>query len=162
MRAAHAGLILTKDLQRRTGQLLKTGDLFCELTPLDPIRIKIPLNEKQVRYIAVGERVEFKANAYPASTFHGEIADAPLVPITKNMPAAFSAKRSGDVSTFIDREGHEMPVERTFATQIDVQNPGAQLRPGMTGRAVIYAGRRTLGKMVLQSLLDLVSLDYRF
>jgi hypothetical protein len=43
-----------------------------------------------------------------------------------------------------------------------VQNTGALLRPGMTGRAVIYAGKRPFGKMVLQSLLDLVSLDYRF
>lgn len=162
VRAAHAGLILTRDLQLRVGHLLKTGDLFCELTPLDPIRIKIPLNEKQVRYVAPGERVEFKANAYPGQTFDGQIVDAPLVPITKNMPAAFSAKRSGDVSTFIDREGHEMPVERIFAAQIDVRNPGAQLRQGMTGRAVIHAGRRPFGKMVAQSVLDLVSLDYRF
>jgi len=162
VRAAHAGLILTKDLHLKTGMLLKSGELLCELTPLDPIRIKIPLNERQVRYVAPGERVEFKANSYPGSAFHGQIVDAPLVPITKNMPAAFSATRSGDVSTFIDREGHEVPVERIFAAQIDVQNPDAQLRPGMTGRAVIYAGQRPFGKMVLQSLLDLVSLDYRF
>ena len=162
VRAVHDGLILTRDLPLKLGHLLRSGELFCELTPLDPIRIKIPLNEKQVRYIAPGEAVEFQANAYPGRTFHGSIVAAPLVPITKGMPAAFSAKRSGDVSTFIDREGHEMPVERTFAAQIDVQNPGAVLRQGMTGRACIYAGKRPFGKMVLQSLLDLVSLDYRF
>ncbi|HYR58428.1 MAG TPA: efflux RND transporter periplasmic adaptor subunit [Chthoniobacteraceae bacterium] len=162
IRAAHDGLILTRDLRLKVGHLLKSGELFCELTPLDPMRIKIPLNEKQVRYIAPGERVEFKANAYPNLTFQGSIVAAPLVPITKNMPAAFSAKRSGDVSTFIDREGHEVPVERVFAAQIDVQNSNALLRPGMTGRAHIHAGRRPFGKMVLQSLLDLVSLDYRF
>lgn len=162
VRATHDGLILTRDLHLKLGHLLKSGELFCELTPLDPMRIKIPLNEKQVRYIAPGQRVDFKANAYTGRTFHGTIAAAPLVPITKNMPAAFSAKRSGDVSTFIDREGHEVPVERIFAAQIDVQNTGALLRPGMTGRARIYAGKRPFGKMVLQSLLDLVSLDYRF
>ena len=162
VRAAHDGLILTRDLQLKVGHLLKSGELFCELTPLDPIRIKIPLNEKQVRYIAPGQRVEFQANAYPGHTFQGSIVAAPLVPITRNMPAAFSAKRSGDVSTFIDREGHEMPVERIFAAQIDVENPGAVLRQGMTGQARISAGRRPFGKMVLQSLLDLVSLDYRF
>jgi len=132
------------------------------LTPLNPMRIKIPLNERQVRYVTPGNRVEFKANAYPGRTFFGNLASAPLVPITKNMPAAFSAKRSGDVSTFIDREGHEVPVERIFSAQIDVQNSDALLRPGMTGRARIHAGKRPFGKMVLQSLLDLVSLDYRF
>jgi multidrug efflux pump subunit AcrA (membrane-fusion protein) len=162
LRAAHAGLVLTRDLHLKRGHLLKTGDLFCEITPLDPMRIKIPLNERQVRYVAPGERVEFKANAFPDRTFRGSIAAAPLVPITKNMPAAFSAKRSGDVSTFIDRDGQEVPVERIFATQIDVQNPDGFLRPGMTGRARIFAGRRSFGQLVLQSALDLVSLDYRF
>lgn len=162
VRATHEGLILTRDLDHRKGTLIRSGELFCELTPLDPMRIKIPLNEKQVRYIAPGERVEFKANAFPGRTFHGTIAAAPLVPIAKNMPAAFSAKRSGDVSTFIDREGHEVPVERIFAAQIDVQNSAGLLRPGMTGRARIHAGARPFGRMVLQSLLDLVSLDYRF
>ena len=78
------------------------------------------------------------------------------------MPAAFSAKRSGDVMTFMDRDGHEVPVDRVFAAQVDVQNPDALLRPGMTGRSVIHCGKRPFGKMVLQSLLDLVSLDYRF
>jgi putative peptide zinc metalloprotease protein len=162
VRATHDGLILTRDLHLKAGHLLKSGELFCELTPLDPMRIKIPLNEKQVRYVAPGQRVELQANAYPGRTFYGNIVGAPLVPITKNMPAAFSAKRSGDVSTFVDREGHEVPVERIFAAQIDVQNPGALLRQGMTGQARIYTGQRPFGKMVLQSLLDLVSLDYRF
>jgi putative peptide zinc metalloprotease protein len=162
LRAVQDGLILTRDLHLKLGHLLRSGELFCELTRLDPMRIKIPLNEKQVRYIAPGERVDFKANAYPGHPFRGTIVAAPLVPITKNMPAAFSAKRSGDVSTFIDREGHEVPVERVFAAQIDVEKTGGLLRPGMTGRASIYAGKRPFGKMVLQSLLDLVSLDYRF
>ncbi len=162
VRATHDGLILTRDLHLKLGHLIRSGELFCELTPLDPMRIKIPLNEKQVRYVAPGQRVAFKANAYAGRTFTGKIAGAPLVPITKNMPAAFSAKRSGDVSTFIDRDGHEVPVERIFAAQIDVENAGGLLRPGMTGRASIYTGKRPFGKMVLQTLLDLVSLDYRF
>jgi hypothetical protein len=32
----------------------------------------------------------------------------------------------------------------------------------MTGRGKIYTGRRPWGQMVLQSLRDVVSLDYRF
>lgn len=162
LKASQDGIVLTRELEKKRGQLLRNGDLFCELTTLDPMRIMIPVNEKQVRYVAPGQRVELKANAYPGQTFHGKIAGAPLVPLGKNMPAAFSAKRSGDVSTFVDKEGHEVPVERTFAAQIEVQNSDALLRQGMTGRAVISAGKRPFGKMVLQSLLDLVSLDYRF
>ncbi|HEX8295880.1 MAG TPA: efflux RND transporter periplasmic adaptor subunit, partial [Chthoniobacteraceae bacterium] len=162
VKAGRDGIVLTRDLHLKTGQLLKSGELLLELTPLDPIRIKIPLSEKQVRYTAPGQRVELKANAYPGQTFRGALTAVPRVPITKNMPAAFSASRSGDVMTYVDQEGNEVPVERIFAAQIDVQNPGGLLRQGMTGRAKIYAGKRPFGEMVLQSLLDLVSLDYRF
>ncbi|MEA3210799.1 MAG: putative peptide zinc metalloprotease protein [Chthoniobacter sp.] len=162
IKAAHEGLILTRDLDLKTGHLLKSGELFCELTPLDPMRIKIPLNQQQVRYVQPGQSVELRANAYPGRIFRGTLAGAPLVPLSKNMPAAFSAKRAGDVMTFVDREGHEVPVDHVFAAQIDVENPHGLLRQGMTGRAKIYAGKRPFGKMVLQSLLDLVSLDYRF
>lgn len=162
LKAAQDGVILTRDLHLKSGQLLKNGEVFCELTGLDPMRIKVPLNEKQVRYVKTGNRVELQANAFPGRKFEGQIANTQFTPITKNMPAAFSAKRSGDVMTYVNKEGHEVPVDHIFAGQIDMKNPDGLLRPGMTGRAVIYAGKRPFGRLVLQSLLDLVSLDYRF
>jgi hypothetical protein len=78
------------------------------------------------------------------------------------IPAAFSARRSGDVPVYIDAHGKEHPVERTFEAVVAVENADGLLRPGMTGRGKIYAGRRPWGQMVLQSLRDVVSLDYRF
>ncbi len=156
------GTALTHNPSLLLGRLLRQGDLFCDIVRMDPMRIKIALNEKQVRYVEQGQRVMLKADAYPGRTFEGTIASKPLMFVGKDMPAAFSARRSGDVPTGIDRQGKEVPLERVFTAEVDVKNPDSILRQGMTGRARIFAGTRPWGKLVLQSLLDLVSLDYRF
>ena len=163
LRSAKGGTVLTHDLQSRTGRYLKTGELFCEIAPLDQMRIKIPLTEHQVRYVKKGQPVKIKSYAYPERVLDGVIAEDPVTqPLGKDMPPAFSTKRHGDVPVAMDREGHEVPIERTFQAEIIVNNKEGLLREGMTGRAQIYTGKRLFGKLVLQSLLDLVSLDYRF
>lgn len=163
LRSAKGGTILTHDLASKVGHYLKIGELFCEVAPLDQMRIKVPLSENQVRYVKKGQPVRIKSYAYPERVFDGVIADDPVtMPLGKDMPPAFSSKRHGDVPTALDREGHEVPLERTFQAEIVVNNKEGLLRQGMTGRAQINTGKRLFGKLVLQSLLDLVSLDYRF
>jgi hypothetical protein len=66
------------------------------------------------------------------------------------------------VPVYIDAHGKERPVERTFEAVVEVNNAEGLLRPGMTSRGKIHTGVRPWGQMVLQTLLDLVSLDYRF
>jgi hypothetical protein len=126
------------------------------------MRIKIALSEKQVRYVKKGQRVRLKANAYPRREFHGVVAEDPVMFFGNEIPAAFSARRAGDVPVYIDAHGKEHPIARTFEAVVAVENGEGLLRPGMTGRGKIYAGRRPWGQMVLQSLRDVVSLDYRF
>jgi len=169
LRAHQGGSVLTTDktvLTRQAaglpGRLLRQGELFCDIVRLDPMRIKIALNERQVRYVEQGNPVKLQADAYPGRTFTGQIATKPLMFVGQDMPPAFSARRAGDVPTGYDHQGREVPLERVFTAEIEVQNPDGILRPGMTGRARIEAGRRPWGRLLLQSLLDLVSLDYRF
>jgi len=162
LRSALGGTVLTHDLQLQLYRRLHLNEVFCEVAPLDSMRIVIPLNEKQVRWIHKGQSVDIKAYAYPGATLHGTIAADPVILIGEDMPAAFSARRHGDVPTAFDRLGKEVPLERTFEAEIQVDNRDGLLRQGMTGRAKIEAGRYPWGRLVLQSFLDLVSLDYRF
>jgi putative peptide zinc metalloprotease protein len=156
------GTVLTKDIDRRLGHLLRVGDLFCEIGSLDPMQIKMALNEKQVRYVEKDQQVELKTDAYPDVTIRGKIAEVHPMIFSKDMPSALSATRSGDVPVGRDAHGNEIPLERTFEARIDVENPNGLLRPGMTSHGSIHTGRRPFGKLVLQSLLDLISLDLRF
>ena len=162
LRAKIGGTVLTRDLEKKIGLPLKTNEVLCEIASLDPMRIKVALSEKQVRYVKKGQRVEMKTEAYPGKTIRGTIADEPIMFFAGELPKAFSAHRLGDVPTYIDAHGREIAIERTFEAVVEVDNREGLLRPGMTGRGKIYAGKRPWGQLVLQSLLDLVSLDYRF
>jgi len=162
LRSAIGGTVLTHDLQLMLHRELHINEVFCQLAPLDSMRIVIPLNEKQVRWVRKGQPAEIKAYAYPGASVRGVIAADPALLVGPDMPAAFSARRHGDVPTAFDRSGREIPLERTFEAEIQVDNHDGLLRQGMTGRAKIDAGRYPWGRLVLQSFLDLVSLDYRF
>jgi putative peptide zinc metalloprotease protein len=160
--AHSAGIVLTRDLDKLKGRLVRSGELFCEIAALDPVRIKIALNEKQVRYVQKGQRVVLKSAAYPSKEFHGVIAEKPVMFFGTQVPPGFSINRGGDVSTYVDAHGHEVPLERTFEALIEIENKDGLLRSGMTVQGKIYAGTHPWGRLVLQSILDLVSLDYRF
>jgi len=156
------GTVLTPNLDRLKGRLVRSGEMMCEIAPLDPLRIKIALSEKQVRYIEKGQRVVLKARAYPTREFHGVIADKPVMFFGQDIPRGFSKKFGGDVLTYTDHQGREIPVERTFEAVVEVENKEGLLRPGMSVRGKVHAGWHPWGRLLLQSVLDLLSLDYRF
>jgi putative peptide zinc metalloprotease protein len=162
LRTKLGGTVLTHDLGLQMHRELRINDLFCEVAPLAEMRIVIPLNEKQVRWVRKGQAAEIKTYAYPDKSLHGTIAVDPEILVGTDMPAAFSMRRHGDVPTAFDRTGKEIPLERTYEAEIAVDNHEGLLRQGMTARARIDAGRYPWGRLVWQSLLDLVSLDYRF
>jgi multidrug efflux pump subunit AcrA (membrane-fusion protein) len=162
LKARTAGTVLTRQLDQKAGHLLKGNELVCEIASLDPMRIKVALNEKEVRYVKKGQKVDLKVNAYPSKSFHGVIAEDPIIFFGETIPPAFSARRAGDVPVFVDAKGRDVPLERTFQAVVEVDNHEGLLRPGMTSRGKIYTGTRLWGKLVLQSLRDAISLDYRF
>src|SRR4029453_18490532 len=93
--------------------------------------IKIAVSEKQVRYIEKGQKVVLKAHAYPGRDFHGVIVDRPVMFFGQEIPRGFSKKYGGDVLTYTDHQGREIPVARTFEAVPEWKNPGGQFRPGM-------------------------------
>jgi putative peptide zinc metalloprotease protein len=160
--APRAGTVLTPNLHQKLGQLARSNELFCEIAPLNPMRIKIALNEKEVRHVRAGQTVTLRANAYPGKTFQATVDSDPVMFFGESIPPAFSARRSGDVPVFVDAKGHDVPLERTYEAAVLVQNPDRLLRPGMTVRAKIHAGRQLWGQRLLQSLRDSINLDFRF
>jgi putative peptide zinc metalloprotease protein len=162
LRAKNSGSVLTSNLQKKLGQLIRGSDVFCEIAPLNPMRIKVALNEKQVRHVQEGQQVTLKANAYPSRTFIGHVASKPIMFFGESIPPAFSARRSGDVPVFVDSKGRDIPLERTFEAVVVVDNREGLLRPGMTVRGKISAGRHLWGQLLLESIRDSINLDFRF
>ncbi len=163
LRAKTAGVVLNRDLEQRVGQLLRPpNDNFCELAPLNPMQIKIPLNEHEVREVHAGQPVTLLADSFPDRKFQGVVKGEPSQLDEHNFPIAFSKQRGGDVPTVPDGTGREKLLEHTYVVTVEVQNPENLLRYGMSARARIETGKRPFGKIVLQWMVDLISLDYRF
>jgi putative peptide zinc metalloprotease protein len=163
LRAKSSGVVLNRDLESRVGQLLRPpNDSFCEIAPLNPIQIKIPLNEQQVREVRAGQAVTLLADSFPDRKFSGVVKGEAAKLDEHNFPIAFSKQRGGDVPTVPDASGRDKLLEHTYVVTVEVQNPDNLLRYGMTARTKIETGRRPFGKIVLQWMVDLISLDYRF
>ncbi len=163
LRAKTAGVVLNRDLDQRQGQLLRPpNDSFCEIAPSNPMQIKIPLNEQQVREVRPGQRVTLLADAFSDRKFTGVVKGEASKLDDYNFPIAFSMQRGGDVPTVPDATGRDKLLEHTYVVTVEVQNPDNLLRYGMTTRAKIETGKRPFGKIALQWMVDLISLDYRF
>lgn len=164
LHAKTAGVVLSRDLNQRIGLLLRPPqDALCEIGSLNPMRIRIPLSEKEVRYVRPGNAVTLMADAYPGQIFEGRVLGEPLELDSESFPAAFSKERGGDVPTVHDpATGREKLLEHTYVVTVEVANPERRLRYGMTMRTKINTGERSIGRIVLQWFTDLISLDYRF
>jgi hypothetical protein len=110
---------------------------------------------KTAHGLVTGQRVVLRANAYPGRSFKGTIAGKPIAFFGESIPAAFSARRSGDVPVYVDSKGRDIPTERTYEAVVVVDNHEGLLRPGMTSRGKIYAGTHLWGSLLLQDLLRL-------
>ena len=163
LRAKTGGVILSREIEQRVGQLLRPPqDAFSEIGSLNPMKIKVPLSESEVRYVKPGNPVTLIADAFPGKKFEGVVAGQPMELDDHNFPLAFSKERGGDVSTYHDATGHDKLLDHVYVVTVEVQNPENLLRYGMTARAKIATGKRPYGKIVLQWITDLISLDYRF
>jgi len=95
---------------------------------LDTLRVFVPVNERDVERLRVGQEAHLELDALPGRTIQGRVVR---------------------VSPSFD------PVARTLDAEIQVPNPGALLRPGMYGRAAIVTEVHPDGIVVPASAVQL-------
>jgi membrane fusion protein, multidrug efflux system len=113
--------------QVNLGQYVATGSPVVSVQSLDPIYLNFTLPERRLPLLHVGQRVNARADAYPETTFSGEI--------TAIEPAVQESTR-------------------TFLVQATFQNPDLLLRPGMFGRAQVDIGEPATVKLVPQTAIQ--------
>ncbi|MFQ5777518.1 MAG: GAF domain-containing protein [Terriglobia bacterium] len=108
------GVVVTPKVEEKVGELLTTGETFCEL--VDPERMAVEMNvpETQVNLIRPEAAVALKLNAFPARTFTGWVERVSAQTITA--------------------EGEQFFVVRALFL-----NPDGVTRTGMVGRGKIVA-----------------------
>ena len=103
---------------------VKTGKDILTLARTDTMRIRVPVPEKEISPVKIGQKVRLKARGYPDKTFEGLVT-----------------KISGQTES-----GELQPV---FVVTAEAPNTLGLMKPGMTGRAKIYCDKWPIAKIVL-------------
>jgi multidrug efflux pump subunit AcrA (membrane-fusion protein) len=135
VRSPIAGLITTPHLREKVGQYVREGELIGVVEDPGGLEAEIALAEQEVARVRPGQAVELKARALPFETFRASV--------DRVAPAA----------------GHG-EVQSTVTVACRLGDHPADLRPGMTGYARIYTGRRSLGEVLVDRTLRYVRTEF--
>jgi len=113
--------VLTPDLAEKEGARLSAGDIFCQVSRLDSLRVEVAVTETEIGRVRPGETVRLKVVGFPDRQFAGRVTEVSWQgePTRPGRPSAF----------------------RVLGM---VANPGPALRSGMTGRARVDVSAETL------------------
>lgn len=115
------GYVLTPALRQQVGAYLAPGETFCQVSPVDTLRVEVAITETDVAAVRPGQTLRLKVLGFPDRQFEGRVSE---------------------VSWQGEPEGRGKPS--TFLVRGWVANEGARLRSGMTGRARVDVGSATL------------------
>jgi hypothetical protein len=104
-----------------------------------------------VEFIARGQTVDLKLDAFPWRTFTGTVDEMAETHI-ENGSERLSVKAGGQVPTRTDESGQELPISTSYEAMMSLEDPGSMLTPGMRGTARIKVGSRTVGQWLLRLL----------
>lgn len=124
VRAPVSGTIGDKNAE--VGMLVNSGTQLFTLGQLGSVRVEVVLTDRMLEYIRVGQRAEI---------------------FTDNGAAPRLAATVSRISPFLH------PVAHTTVGEIDVENPGNRLRPGMFAGVDIYYGESEQATLVPLSAL---------
>lgn len=115
LRAPIAGMVITPKVQDKAGSMVKPGEAFCEIVEQDRMAAEMSVPENDLGLVQPGKKVLVKLNAYPTTTFDGEV----------------------------DRIGAQTQAvagDQYFIVRAVFANKAQLARSGMVGRARIRAG----------------------
>ena len=115
LRAPIAGVVVTRNVEQRTGTMLKPGEAFCEIVESDRMATEMSVPETDLGLVRLGRSVALKLNAFPTATFAGTV------------------ERIGE-------QTRGEAGEQYFLVRAVFDNTGGRARDGMVGRARIRAG----------------------
>lgn len=113
-----------------------TGEVACEIANLDTLEATIILSEKELADIAEGQKIKFKVRGYPSLSFYG------------------SVYRIGK-KVFADEND-----SRVFRVLCRVANGEYILKPGMTGVANIYCGKRQISYLIYRKFFRTIRTEF--
>lgn len=123
------GVVVSGDLSQMLGSPVEKGKTLFEIAPLEAYRLIVQVDERDVRYVAVGQSGTVALAGQPGN----------LLPMTLSKITPVT----------VAEEGHN-----SFRIEARLSEPGLHLRPGMEGVAKIETGRRSLVWIWMHPVFD--------
>jgi multidrug efflux pump subunit AcrA (membrane-fusion protein) len=117
------------DLSQLRGTPVERGQVLFELAPLDGYRVVLRVDERDIGYVAVGQRGELAVTAMPGESFAFTVTS--IVPVN------------------LAQEGRNV-----FRVEARLDTGAGRLRPGMTGVGKIHIEERNLAWIWTRSAID--------
>ena len=158
VRSPAAGVVATptRQLHEMVGQVVQQGALIAKVYDLDKLTVEIPIPEKEIADIHVGQEVAFKARAYPNRTFHGTVTS--IATTAENGSSSLSG--SSEAPSGAEGGGGSGGAARTVLVTTEVENQSRLLKPGMTGQAKVSCGRRSIVDLMMRRLARTVKVEF--
>ncbi len=133
LRAPFDGVVLSGDLSQLIGTPVEQGRTLFEVAPLEGFRVVLHVDDRDIAYVAVGQRGEIVLSSLPDRA----------LPFTVSSVTSVATQHEG---------------RNVFRVEAQVQGPPARLRPGMEGVGKIVVGERSLIWIWTHNLVDWVRL----
>jgi len=135
-------------LPENLGAHLEEGQLFCQIG--DPRRMEavLVIDQADIEFVRVGQRVKIKLDARPHESSEGTIAEISQSDL-KVASHRLSTRAKGELPTKTDpHTGVERPQSPSYQARVPLDEPEGRAQIGLRGRAKIYMDRplwQTLG-----------------
>ena len=113
------GIVISGDLEKIEGGPLSIGETMFEVAPLDALLVELAIEDREIRHVTEGAKVDIRLEAYPWQKWKGTIAN-------------------------IWPRSEIRDQENVFIAEVKLDNADLQLRPGMKGHAKIIGPRNLL------------------
>ena len=154
VRAPATGIVATpaRQLEGMMRQAVTKGALIAKVYDFKKLTVEIAVSEKDIADVKVGQKVAFKARAYPDETFNG------VVTSTATSALAGSSSSSGTLQMPVLTSSGNSPTSILVTTVID--NNSLRLKPGLTGQAKIYCGERKILDLITRRLARIMKVEF--
>ena len=137
--------------ERNLGATFLEGTVLCMVGDPRTFEAVMVVDQSEVEFVANGQQVDLKLDAFPWQTFSGTVDEIAETHI-ETSPERLSVKAGGQVPTETTAEGREMPISTSYEAMMSLDDPDSLFTPGMRGTARIKVGSRTVGQWLLRLL----------
>jgi putative peptide zinc metalloprotease protein len=139
LKAPLAGTVVTPKVQDQLGAYLKAGTEFLEIADLSRMRARIYSSEYDLYKIRTGATAKLQLDGMLRRR-NGQVSLVSARP-TEPPPGAGESEK-----------GSREEPQQFYFVDIVLENPGNELKPGMTGIARVYGSRRSIGGMAMEEI----------